>query len=106
MTVQRAAATVLPCLSTLADDTEMDTFLENIRKELNAVDQDAVVNVSEVNSINPASNSIEVVITGDSMDKIRTLTNQLTAKIQKVNGLANVENNLSEQKKIVTIDSG
>lgn len=89
---------------TLADDTEMDTFLENIRKELNAVDQDAVVNVSEVNSINPASNSIEVVITGDSMDKIRTLTNQLTAKIQKVNGLANVENNLSEQKKIVTIE--
>ncbi|MBH8600263.1 efflux RND transporter permease subunit [Thermoactinomyces sp. CICC 23799] len=89
---------------TLADDTELDTFLENVRKELNAVDQNAVVNVSEVNSINPATNSIEVVITGDSMDKIRTLTNQLTAKIQKVNGLANVENNLSEQKKIVTIE--
>ena len=89
---------------TLADDTNLDTFLENIRKELNAIDQDAVVNVSEVNSINPASNSIEVVITGNSMEDIQKLTDQLTAKIQKVHGLANVENNLSEQKKIVTIE--
>lgn len=89
---------------TLADKTKIDSFLEQIRKELKSVDSGAVINVSEVNSISPAANSIEVSVTGASLDAIRKVSDQLAAKMEKVHGLVNVENNLSEQKELVTIE--
>ncbi len=89
---------------TLADNTEIDSFLDQMRKELQAVAPDAVINISEVNSISPATNSIEVSVTGASREVIKKVSDELAAKMEKVYGLANVENNLSEQKELVTIE--
>lgn len=89
---------------TLGEGTKIDSFLDQMRKELKAVAPDAVINISEVNSISPATNSIEVSVTGASVDVIKKVSDELTAKMKKVHGLANVENNLSEQKELVTIE--
>ncbi|MGA8942089.1 MAG: efflux RND transporter permease subunit [Thermoactinomyces sp.] len=89
---------------TLADNTRIDSFLEQMRKKLKDVAPGAVLNISEVNSISPATNSIEVSVTGASRDAIKKVSDDLTLKMQKVHGLANVKNNLSEQKELVTIE--
>lgn len=89
---------------TLADNTRIDSFLEQMRKKLKDVAPGAVLNISEVNSISPATNSIEVSVTGASREAIKKVSDDLTLKMQKVHGLANVKNNLSEQKELVTIE--
>src|SRR5690606_18340797 len=61
------------------------------------------LNVHEVNSMIPTSGEIVAVVKGDRMQDIRKVAEALTQRMEKVDDLVNVTNNLSEQKELVNI---
>jgi multidrug efflux pump subunit AcrB len=87
----------------LDPDTKMDAFLKRVRSDLEGLKEDAELNVHEVNSMIPTSGEIVAVVKGDRMQDIRKVAEALTQRMEKVDDLVNVTNNLSEQKELVNI---
>jgi HAE1 family hydrophobic/amphiphilic exporter-1 len=87
----------------LDSSTNMDTFLEQVRHDLKLLAKQGEINVTEVKSVGPPSSSIQVSVKGDNLNDIKKVTEELTAKMKNVHGLANVSNNLSAQRDIVTV---
>lgn len=88
----------------LDPDTKMDVFLKRVRDDMERIKGDAELNVHEVNSMIPTSGEIVAVVKGDRLKDIRKVAEELTDRMEKVNGLVNVTNNLSEQKELVNIE--
>jgi multidrug efflux pump subunit AcrB len=87
----------------LADRTNMDPFLNQVRTELKPLGQEGEIEVTEVKSVGPPSSSISVSVQGNSMAQIKDVTEALTSRLKHVYGLTNVSNNLSAGRKIVNI---
>ncbi|MBA4495302.1 efflux RND transporter permease subunit [Paenactinomyces guangxiensis] len=87
----------------LDSSANMDQLLKEVRGSLKPLEKEGEIIVNEVNSLVPASSSIEVSVQGNNLRDIRLAADQLTAKLKQVKGLTNVSNNLSEQKELVTV---
>ena len=88
----------------LDPDTKMDAFVKRVRDDMERLKGDAELNVHEVNSMIPTSGEIVAVVKGDQMKDIRKVAEELTERMEKIDGLVNVTNNLSEQKELVNIE--
>jgi multidrug efflux pump subunit AcrB len=86
--------------------TDMDSFLRRIREQLQPLQKEGEITVSEVQSTGPPSSSIQVMVKGSKLAEMKPIVEQLTEKIKPLNGLANVGNNLSARKEkiIITVD--
>ncbi|MBH8598675.1 MULTISPECIES: efflux RND transporter permease subunit [unclassified Thermoactinomyces] len=87
----------------LADHTNMDPFLNQVRTELKPLGQQGEIEVNEVRSVGPPSSSISVSIQGSNMDQVKNVTEALTSRLKHVHGLTNVSNNLSASRQIVDV---
>jgi len=88
----------------LDPDTKMDAFVKRVRDDMERIRGDAELNVHEVNSMIPTSGEIVAVVKGDRIKDIRKVAEELTERMEKMDSLANVTNNLSEQKELVNIE--
>lgn len=82
---------------------DMEEMLAKTRADLKKISQEAEIKVSEVNSVGPTGNGIQVNIKGADIEEIKKVADELTSKMKTVSGLANVSNNLSAYKDLVTI---
>lgn len=64
----------------------------------------ANVKVGEISSMGGSANSVDLVVTGPSMEAITKATGQIEAAIKDVDGLQNVSSNLSATRPQITID--
>jgi multidrug efflux pump subunit AcrB len=90
----------------LHPSTEMDLFLSQVRAELEPLQTEGEITVSEVRSTGPPSSSMQVIIKGNNLEEMKLVTEQLTEKIKRIKGLTNVGNNLSARKEkiLITVD--
>jgi multidrug efflux pump subunit AcrB len=90
----------------LHPSTEMDLFLSQVRVELAPLQTEGEITVSEVRSTGPPSSSIQVIVKGNNLEEMKLVTEQLTEKIKRIEGLTNVGNNLSARKEkiLITVD--
>lgn len=87
----------------LRPNVDMDEFLPQLRTEMKTYAKEAEVQISDVHSVGPPSNTIQLGIQGGSMAEIKKTANLLTEKMKHVAGLTNVINNVSEQKELITV---
>ncbi|MGA9173451.1 MAG: efflux RND transporter permease subunit, partial [Thermoactinomyces sp.] len=66
----------------LADRTNMDPFLNQVRTELKPLGQEGEIEVTEVKSVGPPSSSISVSVQGNSMAQIKNVTESLTSRLK------------------------
>jgi HAE1 family hydrophobic/amphiphilic exporter-1 len=86
-----------------------DTNMEDAGKRMHAIaDPLAVegveVKVGEISSMGGSANSVDLVVTGPTMESIATAAEQIENAIEGVEGLQNVSSNLSETRPQITVD--
>lgn len=86
-----------------------DSDMEDAGKRMHALadplaDDGADVKVGEISSMGGSANSVDLVVTGPSIEAIGKATGQIAEAIKDVDGLQNVTSNLSETRPQITVD--
>ncbi len=88
----------------LSADTNVKSFAKKLRSQVKKVSGDAEISVSEVDAMGGMASQTEVIVTGNNLSDLRKAARQVKSKMEKIDGLANVEDNLEAVKDGVTID--
>lgn len=84
--------------------TDIDQMLERTRTDLANYSKEAEINISAANSSGPSSGGIQASVKGEKVQDIKKVADELTERMkEEVPGLANISNNLSEQKDLVSV---
>jgi HAE1 family hydrophobic/amphiphilic exporter-1 len=86
-----------------------DTDMEDAGKRMHAIADPlavdgAEVKVGEISSMGGSANSVDLVVTGPTMESIAKAAEQIETAIEGVDGLQNVSSNLSETRPQITVD--
>lgn len=88
----------------LNDTVKVKKFAKNLRSKVEKIAGKAEISVTEIDSMGGMSQQMEVLVTGNDLNKIRTAAAKTEKIMAGVDGLANVKSNLEEVKKGVAID--
>ncbi len=88
----------------LADDAEPKKIAKTLRRRLNRVAGKAEITVSEIDSMGGMTSRIEVLVRGDNLKNLRKAADKVGRSMKKIDGLANVEDNLEQVKEGVFVD--
>ncbi len=88
----------------LKDDTDVKKYAKKLRGQVEKAATGAEITVSEVDSMGGMTSQTEVIVTGNNLSDLRKAASQVKRKMEKIDGLANVEDNLEAVKDGITID--
>lgn len=90
----------------LKDNTNVDAEIKQLKNEIISTVDKAVIDIKQAQDQQGgggSSNNIEVMVTGDNIDKIKQAAILLTKELASVQGLENISNNLSLSKPEIAI---
>ncbi len=90
----------------LTSQSELNKVINTLKEKIPSVSGKARFTITQTNPSGDGTNSInniEVDITGNDINKIKTVAQQVTKELSPVKGLEEVSNNLSESKPEISI---
>jgi len=88
----------------LDKDVDVDQFTKTLRNKIDDVKEPAEIVVSESSQMGGgATQQLEVLVSGNKIEDIRSVSNDISAIVSDIDGLANVKDNLEQVKAGLTI---
>lgn len=89
----------------LTNNADVDSLVKKLQHEVKPLTDDkANIKVAEMNPNSVSNNNVEVTVTGNSLAGIKQATETLMKKFAGIKNVAEVSNNLSEEKPEIDID--
>ncbi|HEB12800.1 MAG TPA: efflux RND transporter permease subunit [Actinobacteria bacterium] len=88
----------------LTDDADPEKIAETLRRRLNRIAGKAEISVAEIDSMGGMTSRTEVLVRGDNLKDLRKAADKVSRGMKKIDGLANVEDNLEQVKDGVFVD--
>ena len=88
----------------LADDADPEKIAKTLRRQVKRISGKAEITVSEIDSMGGMTSNIEVLVRGDKLKDLRKAATKVERSMKKIDGLANVEDNLEQVKEGVFVD--
>ncbi len=83
----------------LGDDVDVDLFTKKLRAKIDDVKEPAEIVVSQSSPMGGgATQQLEVLVSGNEIEDIRSVANDVSAIVSNIDGLANVKDNLEQVK--------
>lgn len=87
------------------ETVNLDNVIDDYKEKLTKIKGESSIDVMESSTEGDSgANSLEVVVTGVSKDKIKEGAKQITDELKEFKGLENVKNNVTESKPEILID--
>ena len=85
----------------LDDKKEFNAFVKSLREEIKSISQ-ANINIKEFSQGLVAKHPLEVIVTGNNLEKLKQYNKAIVEKMENVEGILNIENSIAS--KILDID--
>lgn len=87
----------------LSDNSHVNDYMKDLKDELKSVNGLSAINVAQVEQQSGSTNQLEVVITGNEIQDVRETGEKITQKLEKIDKLENVKNNLTDKKEEINV---